>query len=82
MPKPVPPVTPTSGGRLRKLREDARLTRTELAAASGVTATTIYRAETDRRGLGAETLRKIADALAVSTGRPVAELLEELTRHE
>jgi transcriptional regulator with XRE-family HTH domain len=76
----MPTATTTPGERLEKARVRAGLTVVTLAALSGVNYTTIHRAEANKRGLGAGTLRVIAETIASNSDRPLGEVLEELTR--
>lgn len=82
MPAPIPVVKPRLSDRLRRLREESGLTQAELGRLAGTTGVTISRAENDVRRLGATILRSVADVFSDQTGRPVGEILEELTRHD
>ena len=53
---------------LTRLREQRGLSRAELEAMSGVSDISIYVAETRRRNLQVNTIRKLAEALGVSMG--------------
>lgn len=62
-----PPGTRTFGQRLQQLREDARLTRAELAEAAGLTRQMVTAIEAGRRPDPSwSTVLKLADALNVT----------------
>jgi transcriptional regulator with XRE-family HTH domain len=52
--------------KLRELREDATLSTRELAERAGIDHTTIIRLEGGQSGAHPRTIRKLADALAVT----------------
>lgn len=54
------------GTRIRELRESSKLTREELADKAEISTKFLYEIETGKKGLSAETLLKIADALSCS----------------
>lgn len=57
----------TTGKRVLSLREKAKLTREELGEMAGISDRFIYDIETGRKGMSAETVAKLADALCVTT---------------
>jgi len=69
--------------KLKRLRDEARMTQQELAVAAGLSVTYISYIESGRsRSPSANTVRAIARALAERTGRPVADVLAELMGEE
>ena len=68
-----------NGTNLQRLREEANLSRTQLAEAIGRSSGDIWRMEAGERDCVAETLRAIADTLATTLARPVGDVLAELT---
>lgn len=57
----------TTGKRVLLLREKAKLTREELGEMAGISDRFIYDIETGRKGMSAETVSKLAEALCVTT---------------
>lgn len=54
------------GKRIRKIREEKEMTRDQLAAAAEITTKFLYELENGKKGLSANTLLKIANALSCS----------------
>lgn len=68
-----------NAGALRRLRLESGMSVEALAAAAGTHGGTISRLEVGERSCTAATLRSLAEALAATLGRPVGEVLDELT---
>lgn len=77
------PLQISKAPRLGELRERAGLTRVQLAERSGVHYGQLWRIEAGERGCTADTLRKLADALAPGLKTSPGVVMEELTNpHE
>lgn len=57
------------GENIKRLRKDKGLTQKELAKLSGVSVPTLQRYENENKGLNFEKIKKIADALEVTTSQ-------------